>query len=141
MRLLRAADWLRHRARMRAWNTAHAWGRRGEDLAHRYLQARGYTVVARNLRQRGAQVELDLVARDGETIVFVEVKTRATEEFGTPEQAVDIEKRENLIRAASAYLHAADAGWDKARFDIVSVTFEKHARVEHIRDAFERPSI
>ena len=139
MPLLLAADWLRHRARLRKWNTAHAWGRRGEDLAHRFLQRQGYTVVARNLKIKGARTELDIVARHGETIVFVEVKTRASDEFRTPDQAVGADKREHLIRAASAYLHAADAGWDRARFDIVSVLFEGKARIEHIRDAFSRP--
>ena len=136
MPLLRAADWMRHRARLRRWNTAHAWGRRGEDLAHRFLQQKGYIVVARNLRLRGAHNELDIVARDGETIVFVEVKTRASDDFGTPDEAVDAEKREHLVRAASAYLHAAGAKWEQARFDIVSVLFEGTTRIEHIRDAF-----
>src|SRR5918996_3667307 len=120
--LLKLSDWLRHRARLRTWNSAHAWGRRGEDLAHRYLQDQGYTIVARNLQLRGANVEIDMIARDDETIVFVEVKTRASDEFGTPDQAVDQEKRAHLVRAASAYLRAADAAWDRARFDIVSVT-------------------
>jgi putative endonuclease len=139
--LLQVTDWLRHRARLRRWNTAHAWGRRGEDLAHRFLQRAGYTIVARNLRLRGAQIELDLVAHDGATIVFVEVKTRASDEFGTPDQAVDHEKREHLIRAASAYLRAAEASWSRARFDIVTVTFEGGVRIGHIRDAFSRPPI
>jgi putative endonuclease len=137
MPLLRAADWLRHRARLRKWNTAHAWGRRGEDLAHRFLQQQGYSVVARNLKVRGAGVELDIVARDGDTIVFVEVKTRASDEFGAPDEAVDAEKRDHLIRAATAYLRVADAGWERARFDIVSVLFEGKTRVDHIRDAFQ----
>jgi putative endonuclease len=136
MPLLRAADWMRHRVRLRRWNTAHAWGRRGEDLAHRFLQQKGYLVVARNLRLRGARVELDVVARDGETIVFVEVKARSTDAFGTPEEAVDAEKREHVVRAALAYLHAAGAKREQARFDIVSVLFGGRTRIEHIRDAF-----
>jgi putative endonuclease len=131
---------MRHRARLRSWDTAHAWGRRGEDLAHRFLQRQGYTVVARNLALRGARVELDIVALDGGTIVFVEVKTRSSDEFGTPDQAVDAEKREHLARAASAYLHTADATWERARFDIVTVTFEGQVRIGHIRDAF-RPKL
>jgi putative endonuclease len=139
MPALRAADWLRHRVRLRKWNTSHAWGRRGEDLAHRFLQQQGYAVVARNLKIRGARVELDLVARDGETIVFVEVKTRASDEFRTPDQAVDAEKREHLIRAAAAYLRVAEVGWERARFDIVSILFERRTRIEHLRDAFSAP--
>jgi putative endonuclease len=139
--LLTLFDWLRHRARLRTWNPAHTSGRRGEDLAHRYLQSQGYRVIGRNLRLRGARVELDLVARDADAIVFVEVKTRETDEFGTPEQSVDREKRENLIRAASAYLHIAGASWEQARFDIVSVTFDGQTRIGHIRDAFTRPPV
>jgi putative endonuclease len=98
-------------------------------------------VVARNLRLRGARVELDLVARDAGAIVFVEVKSRKSDEFGTPDQSVDREKRENLFRAASAYLHTAGASWQQARFDIVSVTFDGETRIDHIRDAFARPPI
>jgi putative endonuclease len=139
--LLRLSDWLRHKGRLRAWNTAHAWGRRGEDLAHRYLEAQGYTIIARNLRPRGTHVELDLIARDKEAIVFVEVKSRASDEFGTPDSAVDKDKRENLVRAASAYLRIAKATWDQARFDIVTVTFEEKLRIEHLRDAFNRPPL
>jgi putative endonuclease len=86
-------------------------------------------------------VELDLIARDKNAIVFVEVKARASDEFGTPDSAVDKEKRENLVRAASAYLRAARATWDQARFDIVSVTFNENIRIEHLRDAFHRPPL
>jgi putative endonuclease len=87
-----------------------------------------------------------MIAREGETIVFVEVKTRASDEFGTPDQAVDQEKRAHLLRAASAYLRAADAGWDRARFDIVSVTLDPNAsgtraEIRHMKDAFGRPPI
>ena len=139
--LFKVFDWLRHRARLRTWNPAHASGRRGEDLAHRYLQAKGYRIIGRNLRLRGAHVELDLVARDADAIVFVEVKTRKTDEFGTPDESVDSEKRRHLIRAASTYLHIAGASWQHARFDIVSVTFDEPTRINHIRDAFTRPSV
>jgi putative endonuclease len=134
--LLRGSDWLRHQARLRKWNKAHAWGRRGEDLAHRFLQRQGYCVVARNLKLRGVRAELDIVARYGDIIVFVEVKTRASDEFGMPEEAVDAEKREHLIRAASAYLHSAGARWERARFDIITVLFEGTTKIEQIVDAF-----
>src|SRR5262245_44184121 len=136
MLLFRACDWLRHKARLRKWNRAQAWGRRGEDLAHRYLQRHGYAVVARNFTLKPLKAELDIVARAGETIVFVEVKTRATDAFGLPEEAVDQEKREQIVRAAGAYLRAADATWEQARFDIISVFFAQSPRVDHLRDAF-----
>jgi putative endonuclease len=86
-------------------------------------------------------VELDMVARHGDAIVFIEVKTRSTDEFGTPDQAVDREKRSHILRAAAAYMHAAQLPWDKARFDIVSVTLEAKPRIVHQRDAFARPPI
>lgn len=123
---------------MRAWDNDLARGRRGEDLAHRYLQKRGYTVVARNFRTRSGSAELDLVAWDGSQIVFVEVKSRATEEFGTPDRAVDVEKQRKILRAAGEYLHRMDASWDIARFDVVNVVFAAKPIIRHVEDAFSR---
>lgn len=139
MRLLLLFDRIRHRRRLRRWNRAHAHGRRGEDAAHRYLQSLGYLVVARNYAAPTAKAELDIVARDGDTIVFVEVKTRTSSEFGTPDRAVDDEKRRHIVRAARAYLRRARAGWDQARFDIVNVIIDKGEAIEHLRDAFRPP--
>jgi putative endonuclease len=123
---------------MRAWDNDLARGRRGEDLAHRYLQKRGYTVVARNFRTRSGSAELDLVAWDGSQIVFVEVKSRATEEFGAPDRAVDVEKQRKILRAAGEYLHRMDASWDIARFDVVNVVFAAKPIIRHVEDAFSR---
>jgi len=115
---------------------AHAWGKRGEDLAHRYLQDHGLIIIARNYRNRGGSAEVDLIAREGDAVVFVEVKSRATDEFGSPESAVDQEKRRHIVRGASDYLFRAGIDPARARFDIVSVLFGKTQRIEHIRDAF-----
>jgi putative endonuclease len=134
--LLQIADRLRHNARLRTGNTAHAWGKRGEDLAHRYLQALGYIVVARNYRNSGGSAEVDLIARDGETVVFVEVKTRATDRFGSPAEAVDAGKRRKIVRGAADYIHRTGGDWKRARFDIISVLFAENERLQHIRDAF-----
>jgi putative endonuclease len=135
----RIADGLRHRARLKG-NVAHAWGKRGEDLAHRYLQENGCVIIGRNYRTRGGTAEVDLIARDGDTVVFVEVKTRATDRFGAPEEAVDTAKREKIIRAASEFLFRTE--WDsrRIRFDIVTVLFGETQRIEHIRDAFTKAS-
>src|SRR5438270_13035469 len=95
--LYRAADALRRRS------LRHDHGRMGEDYAHRYLRGHGCTVVARNYRPRSGAGEIDIVAWDGTTLVFVEVKTRATAEFGEPESAVDPEKQLRLQRAARDY--------------------------------------
>ena len=140
MWLYRLADRLRHRQRLKTGNPAHAWGRRGEDLAHRYLQAHRHIVIARNYRTRGGTAEVDLIARDGETLVFVEVKTRGTDRFGAPEEAVDTEKRRRILRGAAHYLVHAGAEDSRIRFDIVTVLFGSQERIEHIRDAFTRPA-
>jgi putative endonuclease len=130
------SDWLRHKARLRHDNRAHAWGARGEDLAHRFLQKLGYTVVARNWQAEDGSGELDLVAWDGPSLVIVEVKTRASAEFGLPEEAVDQEKRRHLIRTAARFAREADVPASQLRFDIVSVLFEGKPVIDHIRSAF-----
>lgn len=134
--LLRLSDAARHRARRRLWAPEHASGRRGEDLAHRFLQRRGFTVVARNFRSRSGAGEIDLVVRDGGTLVFVEVKSRRSEEFGTPDRAVDQEKRDALVRTALEYARRAGVDWQKVRFDIVSVVFTDPPSVVHTEGAF-----
>ena len=139
--LYRVADRLRHNARLRSGNPAHAWGKRGEDLAHRYLQSQGHIVVARNYRTRGGTAEIDLVTEDSGTLVFVEVKTRGTDRFGAPEEAVDAEKRRRIVRGAWHYLVHTDENRERVRFDIVTVLFGGHERVEHIRDAFTWPRL
>ena len=128
--LYRAADALRRR-----WLADNA-GRVGEDIAHRYLRGRGCTVVARNYRPRSGPGEIDLVAWQGKRLVFVEVKTRATAEFGTPDRAVDAEKRAALERAARDYARRAGVGWEATRFDIVSVVLKRPVQVDWQQDAF-----
>ena len=111
-------------------------GRIGEDLAHRHLRRHGCTIVARNYRTRSGSGEIDVVAWEGEKLVFVEVKTRATTEFGAPESAVDREKRERVMRAARDYARRSDVPWERVRFDIVSVVLEPELAIEWQRDAF-----
>ncbi|MDX2180777.1 MAG: YraN family protein [Bryobacteraceae bacterium] len=132
--LYKFADWLRHRARLRFGNAAAAMGRRGEDLAHRFLRDHGFMVVARNYRLASGAAEIDLVARDGETLVFVEVKSRATEEFGSPDRAVGLEKQRHMLRAALDYTRRADVEWREVRFDIVSIVFSEPPAIKHMRD-------
>ena len=111
-------------------------GRVGEDLAHRHLRRGGCTIVARNYQPRSGGGEVDLVAWQGGTLVFVEVKTRASVEFGEPERAVDGEKQQRLRRAARDYARRAGVEWGRVRFDIVSIVLSKPVRIEWIRDAF-----
>ncbi len=128
--LYRAADRLRQR------RYADNHGRLGEDLAHRFLRAQGCTVVARNYRMLSGRGEIDLVVWDGARLAFVEVKTRATDEFGPPEGAVDAEKRERLQIAARDYARRAEIAWRVSRFDIVSIVLDHPPRIEWLRDAF-----
>jgi putative endonuclease len=110
-------------------------GRIGEDLAHRYLRSAGCTVVARNYRTPTGRGEIDLVVRHGGKLVFAEVKTRASLDFGSPDRAVDEEKRENLRRAARDYARRAGVEWNEVRFDIVSIVLAPRS-IEWQRDAF-----
>ena len=80
------------------WRQRIPAGRRGEQIAARHLKRCGYLILARNYRAAGA--EIDLVALDGSTLVFVEVKFRGGSDFGTPAEAVNIEKRQRILRAA-----------------------------------------
>ena len=135
--LYRAADALRRRSSGDGAARSQAQGRMGEDVAHRYLRGRGCTVVARNYRMRSGAGEIDLVVWHGKTLVFVEVKTRSSAEFGEPERAVDPEKQQKVVRAGRDYARRAGVEWDQTRFDIVSVVAERtRVRIEWIRDAF-----
>src|SRR6185295_12492294 len=96
-------DRLRDRLRRRNWTGDQATGRRGEDLAHRFLRAQGFTIVARNFRLPSGEAEADLIAWEGEELVIVEVKTRETADFGPPERAVGPDKEQHLARVARAY--------------------------------------
>lgn len=133
---LRSVDRLRHRLRFGRGATDRALGARGEDLAHRFLQSQGMQVVARNWRPRSIAGEIDLVAWEGKTLVFIEVKTRSRLDFGDPERAVDSEKRRALIAAARQYARRAGVGWENVRFDIVSIVAGADENIRHIRDAF-----
>jgi len=128
--LYRAGDALRRRS------LRHDPGRLGEDMAHRYLRGRGCTVVARNYRTPSGSGEIDLVVWHGAVLVFVEVKTRTSAEYGEPESAVDQEKQSRLERAARDYARRAGVEWGKARFDIVSIVLGRRARIEWIRGAW-----
>ncbi len=96
---------------------AHVFGRGAEEAAARYLCALGFTILKRNLRAPGG--EIDIVARDGETLVFVEVKARRTRTCGSALGAVDARKRRRLRAAAADYLQFV-APEAKARFDVLT---------------------
>jgi len=134
--LYRLADAARDHYRSRHSTPEQAHGRRGEDLAQRYLRRRGLTIVARNFHQRAGRGELDLVAWDRQTLVFVEVKTRASAEFGDPGRAVGPDKERDLRRAAGEYLRRSGAAMEQARFDLVNIVLTDPPEIEWIKDAF-----
>lgn len=128
-------DAARQARQRRVMLASAALGRRGEDLAHRYLEKLGLLVVARNYKP-GDDSEIDIVARQGETVVFVEVKSRATADYGSPDRAIDSEKEKHIVRAARAYLRRAGLEWSQARFDVVSVICSNPPSIIHQKDAF-----
>ncbi len=105
-------------------------------MAHRYLRSKGLTILARNYRPSGGDSEVDMVARHGDIIVFIEVKSRASAEFGSPERAIDHEKQKHIVRAARAYATRAGLEWNQVRFDTISIVFSKPPSIVHQQDAF-----
>jgi putative endonuclease len=106
-----------------AGRKARRTGVRGETYAYWYLRRQGYVMVARNFSVRGMKGEIDLVGYDGETLAFVEVKTRtgAHDDFGAPEDAVTFEKKRNLSRMARQFLRDYKTGAAPFRFDILAI--------------------
>jgi putative endonuclease len=133
-------DWLRDVRRRRAWSADLATGRRGEDLAHRFLRKRGFTIVARNYRLASGDAEADIIAIEGDDLVIVEVKARSSAEFGPPDRAIGEEKRAHLVRVARAYAKKTETPWEQVRFDMVTVILKSPPEIEHYRDAF-RPAM
>jgi len=111
-------------------------GRRGEALAAELLQAQGLTIVERNFRCRAG--EIDLVALDGETLVFVEVRSRRGDRMGTPFESVDRRKQARVTRVARQFLAARGLDHRDVRFDVVGVRFDAEPpALDHLRAAFE----
>ena len=114
-------------------------GLRAEDSAAAFLQSAGYEILARRFRARGG--EIDIIALDGEVLVFVEVKARSTRGFGAPGERVGALKRGRIARVAAAYLLLTGADQRVCRFDVIEI--EAGARghaVRHLRDAFRLDS-
>jgi putative endonuclease len=104
-------------------------GRRGEDLAARRLAAKGYDVVARNWRCETG--ELDLVACDGDCLVFVEVRTRRGRAMGSPEESITLAKQARLIALAEAYVQACDWQGDW-RLDVIAIQMDRRGRLQRV---------
>ena len=113
-------------------------GARGEKLASQFLRSHGYKILYRNFRNRTGG-EIDIVCRDNDTLVFVEVKTRASEDFGRPVEAVDRQKQLRVSKGGLAWLRMLDNPDIVFRFDVVEVLLpnEGDPQLELIQDAFE----
>ena len=115
------------------------FGKTGEDLAVRELERRGYVVVARRYRRRGG--ELDIIARDGPTLVFVEVKTRQDRAFGDAAESIGFFKRRCMARVAQDYVIRHRLTDCPCRFDVVSIhAGEGEPVIDVFQNAFDAPS-
>ena len=112
-------------------------GRAGEEIATAFLLDLGFTVLTRNYRKRFG--EIDIIAEDGEVLVFVEVKTRRSDRFGSPFEAVHARKQQRMAKAALAYIGSNGQHDRAARFDVIAVRLKQDAppQIEHIRNAFD----
>lgn len=116
--------------------TTQALGRKGEEIAANYLKKKKFEIVERGFRLfRG---EIDIIARDRGTLVFVEVKARADEAFGRPEESVTPAKQSQIRKIAMGYLLKHHLDGVNCRFDVISILFhdDGNYRLEHFQDAF-----
>jgi putative endonuclease len=116
-----------------------ALGDRGENVAARYLRNQGYNIIVRNFRCEVG--EIDIIARDGKTLVFVEVKTRVADD-PQPEDQVNLFKQQQLTRAAKFYLSRYGTPQPPARFDVVAIVWPngREPQIRHTQSAFEAAS-
>jgi putative endonuclease len=112
-----------------------SYGERSEHLAARHLKWRGYRIIARNFRAAGA--EIDMIAMDRRTLVFVEVKARMSDRMGPPELAVDGRKQQRIQRAAEIFTNRLRTGDRQIRFDVIAISGDgRRRKVDHLKDAF-----
>jgi putative endonuclease len=113
-------------------------GRKGEELAVRYLKKLGYSIIEKNYRC--PMGEVDIIAREGDILVFIEVKTRKDISFGRPKEAIDYRKRWQISKVAQYFLKKKNLQNISARFDVLEVQMDALGlRFELIKDAFELP--
>jgi putative endonuclease len=109
-------------------------GKQGEEIATAYLLKQGYIIL--DLNWRAGRNEIDLIARDKDFLVIIEVKSRRSDTFMEPEEAVTREKQQAIIRAANAYIYRKNINLE-TRFDIISIIMNKNeTRINHLKDAF-----
>ncbi len=117
------------------WNKNQQFGIQGESLAVSHLKSAGYLIVATNYRTKIG--EIDIIAKDADTIVFVEVKARSSNRFGSPKYAVTKKKMRTISKVALYYLKITKQTRVRARFDVVSInTAGRVPEIEIVKNAF-----
>lgn len=110
----------------------HRTGKIGEDIAIKYLENLGYTIIERNFM--AVQGEIDIIAKDNKELVFIEVKTRTNMLFGRPVEAVNHPKQKHLINTAKYYIHCKHLENEFVRIDVIEVYLTKNnAKINHIK--------
>ena len=116
----------------RTWkDPRHRAGVEAESLAAAAMRVQGYQVLEQRFRY--GHHDVDLVARRGRVVVFVEVKSRSSDGFGAPSEAVTARKQADVVRAASVWLSRHATAWDAVRFDVITV---RDGKLEWLQDAF-----
>jgi len=111
-------------------------GKKGEEIACRFLKKNGYKIIARNFRKKIG--EIDIIAEKGDTIIFVEVKTRKNTKFGLPQEYVNKSKIDKMVKTASMFL-TENSMWDRpVRFDVIGISLEnEEIKIEHEQDCVQ----
>lgn len=117
-------------------NTRIDIGKRGETLAISFLKKNGYRIIESNFRCRYG--EIDIIAQEGKTVAFIEVKTKTSNRFGSPTQAIDSRKQRQVSKTALAYISQKRLTNYSARFDVVGINIKgSNSEIELIKNAFE----
>lgn len=108
-------------------------GTKGEEIACSYLKKLGWKILEKNFRY-SKYAEIDIIAKETNTIVFVEVKTRTTSNFGHPFEAINTKKINNIYKAALSYLKSTQERYEDYRIDIISILGNSNPKIEHIKN-------
>ena len=108
-------------------------GLKGEEIACNYLKKLGWKILEKNFRY-SKYAEIDIIAKETNTIVFVEVKTRTTSNFGHPFEAINTKKINNIYKAALSYLKSTQERYEDYRIDIISILGNSNPKIEHIKN-------
>ncbi|UCE20635.1 MAG: YraN family protein [Gemmatimonadota bacterium] len=109
-------------------------GKKGEELAVQFIRRQGFEILERNYHHRRG--EIDIVARDRKTLVFIEVKTATSNQYGPPESWVDSRKQQQVAKIAAAYLQERKVTNVDCRFDVIAVDHTRENSINHIQNAF-----